>query len=254
MVVQMDKSKSKGYMLTTCHYCGNEFYCQKFRIEKHKHVFCSKKCEFAYKKSQTKLNCTCDFCGKKFHRKQSQINKHKRFNACSKECDRHLRQQLMSGEHNHQYGLKGRANASWKSDERISVYGYRLIRKPEHPFANGDGFVFEHRLIAEENLLNNENSVKIDGKKYLSPDFHVHHCNFNRLDNAVNNLRVLPKGVHMIYHSLLRYFEKHKQNDSRYEDKMEELINISQQYDIPLMIEDDDADGIRNGGFGSTNK
>ena len=45
----------------------------------------------------------------------------------------------MQGENNHQFGLKGAKNSSWISDERISYYGYKLIRKLDHPFKNSDG-------------------------------------------------------------------------------------------------------------------
>ena len=59
----------------------------------------------------------------------------------------------MLGEGNHQFGLKGELNSSWKSNERISHYGYMLVRCLNHPFKNCDDFVFEHRLIAEKYLL-----------------------------------------------------------------------------------------------------
>jgi len=90
-------------------------------------------------------------------------SKHK---YCSIDCFKLDKMEYMRGEGNHQYGLRGKENASWKSDIRISTYGYVLRRMPEHPFCNIDGFVFEHRLIAEEYLLNDANSVLIHGKRY----------------------------------------------------------------------------------------
>ena len=92
-------------------------------------------------------------------------------------------------------------NASWKSDERISSYGYRLIRMPEHYFANCDGFVFEHRLVAEKYLLNDQNSVIINGVRYLSPEYAVHHIDEDRLNNNVDNLIVMAKGQHVSMHN-----------------------------------------------------
>jgi hypothetical protein len=107
-------------------------------------------------------------------------------------------------EGNHQYGLKGSLNNSWKSDEKISHYGYKQIRSLNHPFKDGDDFVFEHRLVAEKYLLNEENSVMIDGQRYLKKEYHVHHIDFNRLNNDVSNLKVMLAGEHISLHNKLR--------------------------------------------------
>lgn len=117
----------------------------------------------------------------------------------------------MSGEGNHQYGLKGRDNPTWKSDEKISNYGYKLIRVLDHPFRNKKDWVFEHRLVAEKYLLNDDNSVEINGEKYLSPDYVVHHKNFDRLDNRVENLVVMTKKEHLAYHNRLNPVTKDKE-------------------------------------------
>lgn len=147
-------------------------------------------------------NCTCKICGTKFHCKQSQIDKGGG-KYCSQECHYIAKKEYMKGEGNHQYGIKGSKNGSWKSDEKITRYGYRAIRMIGHPFADADDFVFEHRLIAEENLLNDKNSVEIDGKRYLSPGYVVHHKNFDRLDNSIENLEVMTKSEHQRYHAKL---------------------------------------------------
>lgn len=148
------------------------------------------------------LNCICPICGKKFHLKQSLVDKCKS-NCCSRSCSAELKKINMSGAGNHQFGLKGRLNSSWKSDEKISHYGYRLIRDLDHPFANSDGFVFEHRLVAEKYLLNKYNSVEINGKTYLRNDYDVHHKDFNRLNNSVENLLVMTKAEHKSLHNKL---------------------------------------------------
>jgi hypothetical protein len=97
-------------------------------------------------------------------------------------------------------------NSSWKSDEKISVYGYRLIRCLDHPFKNGDDFVFEHRLVAEKYLLNDENSIEINGKRYLRPELVVHHIDKNKLNNSVDNLVIMTRSEHTSMHTTKRQY------------------------------------------------
>lgn len=147
-------------------------------------------------------NCICEVCGKRFHRKPSQIKKMKK-HYCSYECHYIDKKRYMSGELNHQYGLKGSKNASWQSDRYESRYGYIQVRCLNHPFRDKAGFVFEHRLVAEKYLLTDENSVEIDGRKYLKPEYVVHHKNFDRTDNRPENLQVLTKEQHQALHAKL---------------------------------------------------
>lgn len=146
------------------------------------------------------LNCTCPICGKKFHKKPYAL-KNSKNHYCSRTCHNEAKKEYCKGKANHQYGLKGRLNASWKSDRKVSKYGYIQIRCLGHPFKDGDDFVFEHRLVAEKYLLNDGNSVTIDGKRYLSPMFVVHHINHNRQDNRTENLVVMTKSEHSKMHS-----------------------------------------------------
>ena len=184
-----------------CEYCGKTFLCAKQRLQ-NEHLFCSRECHSNYIKEQS-IKYPCVICGKLVHRKPSQIKKNK-YITCSSKCRAIMYSQTFQGENNHQFGLKGSKNSSWKSDERISYYGYKLIRSLEHPFKNADGFVFEHRLVAEKYLLNQYNKIIINGKEYLSPDFHVHHIDFDRLNNSVDNLYVIPKALHIKFHNSLK--------------------------------------------------
>lgn len=147
------------------------------------------------------LNMECPICGKRFHLKKSGIPKAK-VHYCSRECHAIAKQTYFSGEGNHQYGLRGNKNASWNGGRKKSNYGYWLVQCIGHPFAwRGQDYVFEHRLVAEKYLLTDENSVTINGKRYLSPDYIVHHKNGIKTDNRPENLKVMRKGEHSSIHS-----------------------------------------------------
>ena len=72
---------------------------------------------------------------------------------------------------------KGRRNPGWKGGRRIDSNGYVFIHKPEHPRANVDGYVFEHRLVMESVI-----------GRYLKKNEISHHINGNRSDNRKENL------------------------------------------------------------------
>lgn len=148
-----------------------------------------------------KNNVVCPVCGKAFHLKPSKIENGAR-HYCSYACHKQAKKEYMKGEKNHQYGLRGPKNASWKGGVRISNHGYRLIYCEGHPFGeNKTNYVLEHRLVAEQHLLTDDNSIMVNGKRYLSPEFIVHHKNGNRLDNRVENLEVMSLSDHQRMHA-----------------------------------------------------
>ena len=183
-----------------CSNCGKEVIIyHNERLNNRINIFCSKKCEGEFRKNNSIKNCNCSFCGNPLHIKPSRLTKSKT-HFCNKQCFAEYKKINFRGKNNHQYGLKGDLNKSFKSNEKITNYGYKKIRCLEHPFKDVDGFVFEHRLVAEKYLLNNENSIEINGKKYLKENYEVHHIDKNRLNNDVSNLKVLTKSEHMKLH------------------------------------------------------
>lgn len=185
-------------------------------------------------------NCECKICGNKFHAKPSRIERGGG-KYCSQKCHYIAKQEYMKGEGNHQYGLKGNLNGSWLSDEKITRYGYRAKRLLDHPFRDEDDFVLEHRLIAEKYLLNDENSIEIDGKRYLKPEYVVHHINFDRLDNRVENLKVMTKSEHQSYHAKLNKRDRDKKTGRFLMGDAIKIKKVSETAIIPTKATDGSA-------------
>ena len=192
-----------------CDNCGKPIEIRHKKRLENKNIFCGKKCEGEFRKKQIEknddayYNCECPICSRKFHLKPYQKNKYKT-HYCSRKCFAEAKKTIMKGEGNHQYGIKGSKNASWKKDRKITVYGYAKIRSLNHPFKDCDGFVFEHRLIAEKYLLNEDNSIEINGELYLKENYVVHHIDGNKLNNNVDNLEVMTLKEHSSLHRKLR--------------------------------------------------
>lgn len=119
-----------------------------------------------------------------------------------------LRKTLYLGENNPNYNNRGSQNPLWRGEKKISSYGYVLLKMPEHPFANGDGQILEHRYVAEQYLLTPESSVVIDGKAYLSPEYEVHHIDECRTNNNADNLMIMTKSDHVKLHAKIRAQKK----------------------------------------------
>ena len=91
---------------------------------------------------------------------------------------------------------KGENNDSWKGG-RIMSNGYIEIRCEGHPRARGAGhYVPEATLIMEKHL-----------GRYLTENELVHHINEVKIDNRIENLKLMPKsgeGSHIGYHNQFR--------------------------------------------------
>ena len=189
----------------TCKHCGKTYWVMKSVAEKSN--YCCRQCANNAKKGVE--NTICDFCRKSFHRKPSHALKNKHGNFCSKKCLNEWKKISYLGENNHQYGLKGPLNASFKGKE-ISVKNNNikdiLIYCPEHPFANSAKRVKKHRFIVEQNhnLFSDDYFIIINNNYYLKPDIVVHHLDCNHNNNDINNLIPCTVAEHTLYHSLMK--------------------------------------------------
>ena len=67
-------------------------------------------------------------------------------------------------------------NPNWNGGIKMN-HGYVYKWCKDHPFANKDGYVYEHRIVLEKKL-----------GRFLNPEEKVHHLNHIKTDNRPENL------------------------------------------------------------------
>lgn len=71
-----------------------------------------------------------------------------------------------------------------KSDRYIRIYS------PNHPYHRKDKYVYEHRLIVEEDI-----------GRYLEPQEEIHHIDGDKHNNSLDNLILFPnRSEHIKFH------------------------------------------------------
>lgn len=71
----------------------------------------------------------------------------------------------------------------------IDLRGYRYTKNKDHPNANKNGYVSEHRMVMSEHI----------GRPLLESEI-VHHINGNKSDNRIENLVILTRASHAAEH------------------------------------------------------
>ena len=154
-------------------------------------------------------NMVCPICGKHFHRKPHTLraNSQRYGFTCSRECSREIRKMAMSGERNHQYGLRGHKNASFlvgDLSKKNNSLQEKMIYVGEWHKHSESGRVKEHRYLVELNhsLFGDDNFDLIEGWYYLKEGRIVHHIDHNHMNNSIDNLCVVTKAEHTRIHNL----------------------------------------------------
>lgn len=98
--------------------------------------------------------------------------------------------------------FKGSKNGRWKGGKRIDKDGYVLIWCPEHNYADGDGYIREHRLVMEKHL-----------GRLLDPKEVIHHVDKNKQNNSLKNLRLFNNtGEHTKHEWKIGSYNKKRQH------------------------------------------
>lgn len=73
--------------------------------------------------------------------------------------------------------------------------GYRRLYNPGHPSCTKDGYIPEHRHVIEAEI-----------KRFLTDEEHVHHVNYDRVDNRLCNLMLVSAVDHGRFHKFMEYY------------------------------------------------
>lgn len=93
----------------------------------------------------------------------------------------------------------------WNGGRYQDGDGYFYILKPDHPNANKDGAIFEHRLVMELQI-----------GRLLGPSEVVHHINGDPSDNRIENLHLFAtQAEHKLHHNEARERDRYGRYTAR---------------------------------------
>lgn len=83
----------------------------------------------------------------------------------------------------------GEKSSSWNGGYKYTKKGYKVILKPDYYRSDSSGYVLEHVYVFETST-----SVKVPNNCC------VHHLNGIKDDNRIENLCMMSRGGHTVYH------------------------------------------------------
>ena len=134
---------------------------------------------------QEMAECACG-CGQPFNR----------YNQCgfARRFIKGHHNRLRIGQENPMWGRNRELNGNWRGGRYIDPQGYVRAYRPEHPHANPQGYVQEHRVVMEEKIGRQLKRIEI-----------VHHINRIRDNNDPNNLMLFANhSEHTVFESRQR--------------------------------------------------
>jgi hypothetical protein len=171
-----------------CDVCQKEMFTTTERIKEGRGKYCSRECQF--KSMNRQVVVACAICGKKIIKKYSETfwhnkigNKKRLRHYCSPKC-RHVGSSRFDSKRVADYQKNNKGYFKQKLGRKgasISYDGY-------HTFSNRK----VHRLLMEKHI----------GRKLKSTEI-VHHINFNKLDNRIENLQIISRSEHNKIHKFL---------------------------------------------------
>lgn len=186
--------------------CGNTI----IATRNHLITGCAKSCGCLHQEQMRNLIITlCDYCGKEIRMKHYRYARSVH-HYCCKKCHKLHKRETFTESNNHQYGLKGPANASFKGKMIVRNNHHlkeKMVYVGEWYIKSQNGRVKEHRYLVEKNHLLFDPKLfrEIKGWFYLRPGIEVHHIDFNHDNNQLDNLQPLTKEEHCRIHNLQKY-------------------------------------------------
>lgn len=182
-------TKRNGKIIA-CAHCGTGVYKPLGRIERAKNNFCSSKCFDLFRINRIKRSC--QVCKKVLFRVPSKATGKERYVVCSRKCWT----VAVTGKNLSGFFKKGNRKEkciNYKNGTQVTN-GYISELVPEHPAANKRGYVYQHRLVMEKHI-----------GRYLGRKEVVHHKNFDKKDNRIENLMLFATdGDHRRHHQSLK--------------------------------------------------